>query len=123
MQDFHQLKVWQKAHAFVLRIYSVSGQLPPSENFGLTANLRRCAVAIPRTISEGSARASGLEFIADLRRARAAANEVEYLLLLCRDLEFLPVPLHDQLLDQLIEVSKMISGLISRVSSTTEPLR
>lgn len=89
----------------------------------MTANIRRAAIAIPRAIAEGAVRGTGLEFAADLRKARAAANEVEYLLLLCRDLDFLSAPIHDELLEQLTEVSKMISGLLRTVAAPAEPVR
>ena len=56
MQDFHQLDVWRKAHALVLRIYVMSNDLPAAENFGLALHLRRRAVAIARSIAEGCGR-------------------------------------------------------------------
>lgn len=115
MQDFQELKVWQKAHASVLRIYAVSTQLPQSENLGLTANLRRTAITIARSIAEGAGRDSNAEFANDLRRARVASNELEYLLLLCRDLGFIAEPSYLELRDQVSEVGKMISGLLLRV--------
>ena len=123
MQDFRQLKAWQRAHGLVLRIYTESKQLPASENLGLTSNLRRSAVTIPRSIAEGCARDANAEFAFELRKARAAAYELEYILLLCRDLRFFSEPLHDDLLGELTEVGKMISGLMKRVVAPADPLR
>ena len=123
MQDFHKIKVWQKAHALVLRVYAASSQLPPSENFGLSVNLRRSATAIARFIAEGSSRDSNSEFAIDLKRARAAAHDLEYTLLLCLDLGFFPEPLHAELLDQLTEVGKMTSGLLRSIAAPAEPVR
>jgi four helix bundle protein len=59
----------------------------------------------------------------DLKKARAAGHELEYNLLLCRDLGFMPEALHDELLEDLLEVRKMISGLVKRLGSPPEPLR
>jgi len=122
MQDFHQLNVWRKAHTLVLRVYKASKDLPPSETMGLAAHLRRSAVTIPRTIAEGTGRASDFEFANDLKRSRAAAHELEYILLLCRDLGFIEEPLHDELLQEVLEVRRMISGLVTRLNGTPEPL-
>lgn len=122
MQDFHQLKVWQKAHALVLRVYTASKELPPSETMGLAAHLRRSAVTIPRGIAEGSGRTSDFEFAHDLKKSQAAAHELEYILLLCRDLGFIAEPLHDELLEDVLEVRRMISGLVSRLTRTPEQL-
>ena len=123
MQDFHQLNVWKKAHDLVLRVYRASNDLPASENFGLVLNLRRSAVVIARSIAEGSGRASDVEFATDLKRARAAGHDLEYNLLLSRDLGFLTEPLHDELNADVLEVRKMISGLVKRISTSTETLR
>ena len=123
MQDFHQLAVWKRAHALVLRRYKISGELPASENFGLVLNLRRSAVTIARSIAEGCGRAADAEFAVDLKRARAACHELEYIVLLCRDLKFLAEPIYEELNADLIEVRKMISGLINRLTSAYEYAR
>jgi four helix bundle protein len=123
MQDFHQLNVWKKAHGLVLRVYKASNDLPASENFGLVLNLRRSAVAIARGIAEGAGRGPDMEFATELRKARAAGHDLEYNLLLSRDLGFLPESLHDELNAEVLEVRKMISGLVKRISIPTETLR
>ncbi len=123
MQDFHQLNVWRKAHSLVLHVYTASKDLPASESFGLAPHLRRSAVTIPRSIAEGAGRDLDHDFAADLRKARAASHELEYLLLLCRDLGFFPQPLHDELLAELVEVRKMLSGLNNRLTAHVETTR
>jgi four helix bundle protein len=120
MQDFHNLRLWQKAHALVLHVYVASKELPSIENFGLVQHLRRAATTIPRAVAEGCGREFGHEFAVDLRKARAAGHELEYVFLLCRDLGFFSQSLHDELLEELIEVRKMISGLLPKLNSTTE---
>ena len=124
MQDFHQLNVWKKAHGLVLRVYKASNDLPASENFGLVLNLRRSAAAvIARSIAEGAGRDSDVEFSNELKKARAAGHELEYNLLLSRDLGFLTQQLHDELNADVLEVRKMISGLVKRISNPPETLR
>jgi four helix bundle protein len=123
MQKFQQLDIWKKAHLLVLQIYKISASLPSAENLGLTSNLRRTAIQIAKSIAEGAGKDSDAEFGVDLKRARAAGHELEYLVLLCRDLGFVTSEVHDVLAGQIIEVRKMTSGLINRVQSTPEPLR
>ncbi len=123
MQDFHKLDVWRKAHSLVLDVYKVSNDLPPSENFGLVLNLRRSAAVIARTIAEGAGRDSDAEFAIDLKKARAAGHDLEYNLLLSRDLGFLADSVYDKLLDQLLEVRKMISGLVKKTLSPAQTPR
>ena len=107
----------------MLRVYTASKELPASENFGLILHLRRSSVAIARGIAEGCGRASDAEFSLDLKKARAAGHELEYVLLLSRDLGFLPDELHEGLKTELLEVRKMISGLLKRLSSPMETVR
>jgi four helix bundle protein len=123
VQDFHQLDIWQKAHALVIKVYRASNDLPDSENFGLVLHLRRSAMSVPRCIAEGCGREGNTEFAVDLRRARAALFELEYLLLLCHDLGFYPEPLFQRLTADVVEVRKMISGLLKRMTTPAETLR
>ncbi len=52
-RTFEDLLVWQKAHVFVLCVYSLTEKFPKNELFGLTSQLRRAAVSIPANIAEG----------------------------------------------------------------------
>jgi four helix bundle protein len=88
MQDFRDLKVWQRAHALVLQIYKASSRFPDHERYGLISQLRRAAVSIPANIAEGTIRASDQDFARFLQIAIGSASEVDYLLLLARDLEY-----------------------------------
>jgi four helix bundle protein len=117
MQDFRELSTWKKAHTIVLHIYKASESLPQSENFGLLLQLRRSATIIATRIAEGAGKDLPSEFSFDLQRARAAANELEYLLLLARDLSYFPQELHTVLTDEVIEVRRMISGLMKKLTS------
>ncbi len=86
MQDFRELEVWKKAHELALAVYRGTEALPKHEVFGLTVQLRRSAVSVPMKIAEGCGREGDGEFAVQLQRARASCSELEYLLLLCRDL-------------------------------------
>jgi four helix bundle protein len=117
MQDFQDLAVWKRAHALVLRVYRTSKDLPQSENFGLILNLRRCAVFAATRIAEGAGRHVDAEFAVEVRKARASSYELEYLLLLVRDLGFIPRVEHDEISAELIELRKMMSGLLKRLTA------
>ena len=62
MQDFRNMKVWQKAHKRVLEISSVSSLFPTEERYGITRQLRRAAVSICSNIAEGCGRAGDRDF-------------------------------------------------------------
>jgi four helix bundle protein len=86
MQDFRNLLVWQKSHELVLEIYRISRDFPREELFGLTSQMRRCAVSVPSNIAEGCGRGSDPDFARFLIIAMGSCSELEYQVLLSRDL-------------------------------------
>ncbi len=115
MQDFRRLAVWQKAHQLVLDIYKISRDFPKAEQYGLTIQLRRAAVSIASNIVEGSARHSDREMGRFLLIALGSAAEVEYQLLLCRDLSYLSVSQHDTLSQCTVAVKRMLNAFVSKL--------
>ncbi len=89
MQDFHNLQVWQRAHYLTLDIYKMSAGFPKEEVYGLTSQMRRAAVSIPVNFAEGCGRSSQLELQRFLQIAMGSASELEYHMLLARDLHYL----------------------------------
>ena len=115
MKDFRDLDVWKRAHLLVLDLYRVSEGWPRSESFGLTHQVRRCAMGLAARIAEGCGRDSNPDFAFELRRAKASASELEYFVLLARDLGHLPDETYQRLTNEIVEVRKMVSGLIRRL--------
>lgn len=121
MQDFRKLIVWQKSHALTRRVYAVTATFPKAELFGLTRQMRRAATSIPSNIAEGSCRSGNREFARYLHVAIGSAGELEYDLLLSADLAFLERLEAKRLEREVIEIKRMLSGLIRRISSRTPP--
>ncbi len=117
MQDFRKLKVWEKAHHLVVKLYEVTDSLPKSEHFGLTSQIRRAAVSIPTNIAEGCGRGSDPDFRRHLFIAMGSASEVEYLVLLATELRFIKNGPSTKLTAAVIEVKQMLAALIKRISS------
>ncbi len=88
VRPFQELDVWQAAHAHALDIYEVTKRFPTEERYGLVSQMRRAAVSVPANIAEGSVRGDA-EFRQFLRVALGSASEVEYFLILSRDLGYL----------------------------------
>ena len=112
MQDFRNIDFWHKAHALVLATYRATQSLPKEEVFGLTIQLRRSSTAIATRIAEGCGRGNNIEFAVDLRKAIAGCNELEYLILLAKDLNYWKPEASDQLTKDTIEVRKMVHGFM-----------
>ena len=115
MKDFKDLRVWAKAHSLTIGVYRATKGFPKEELFGLTSQIRRSASSIGANIAEGSGRRSDGELTRFLHIARGSAAELEYHLLLARDLELLPEITYSTLADQTDEVQRMLTSLIQQV--------
>jgi four helix bundle protein len=89
MQGFRNLRVWDKAHRLTLEIYRFSRSFPREEIYGLTSQMRRSASSVGANIAEGCGRHGDGEMSRFLQIALGSASELEYHLLLARDLELL----------------------------------
>ncbi len=121
MQDFRRLHVWKKAHEEVLSVYRVTRQFPIEERFGLTSQMRRCAISIPANLAEGCGRQQGPDSARFYQVAMGSASELEYYVLLAYGLEFLDEAAHAKLLANVTEIKRMLPSLIrkTRAAATT----
>ena len=113
MQDYRKLLVWQKAHRLALDVYADSAaHLATRPAWELRSQVHRAAISIPSNLAEGAGRGSQPDFRRFGFYSLGSTNELEYDLLLARDLRFLPVELHADLTTQIEEVRRMLSRLV-----------
>lgn len=121
MQDFRKLSVWEKAHRLTLRVYETTEQFPRTEMFDLTLQMRRSSSSVPTNIAEGCGRGSNADLARFLQIAMGSASELEYQLILARDLRYMPAETFPGLESDVLEVKRMLTALIARVRATPEP--
>ena len=117
MQDFRNLVVWQKAHRLALEVEALSETLVAQRQFQLRDQLVRAAHSVPANIAEGCGRTGDRDFRRFIRVALGSASELEYHLLLARDLGLLPGPEYERVARLAAEIKRMLSGLAARLSS------
>lgn len=117
MRDFRKLNVWGKAHELTLEIYGATARFPREELYGLTAQLRRASASIPANIAEGCGRDGEVELRRFLRIGLGSANEVEYHLLLAKDLRFLREEEFRKLTGKLVEIKRMLTVLSKKLNA------
>jgi len=118
MEDFKDLKVWAKAHQLTLAVYRRTRVFPKEEMYGLTSQLRRAAASIGANIAEGCGRRSDGEMKRFLQIARGSASELEYHLLLARDLQLLDNDEFRNLEGKVLEVQRMLASLVQRLQAS-----
>jgi four helix bundle protein len=115
MGDFKKLKVWQKSHELALDMYKVTEGFPDRERFGLTGQVRRAAASIPTNIAEGCGSGTDNELGRYIRISLGSAVELEYQLILARDLGMLPLTAYQSLTAATLEIQSMLVGLGRKV--------
>ena len=111
VRTHRDLDVWKKSIDLVTLIYKHTADNPKEEMYGLTSQIRRCAVSIPSNIAEGSARTTKKDFSHFLAIALGSAAELETQLIISRNLGFLQDAVLDDLVLELTSIRKMTLGL------------
>ena len=119
IQSFRDLTVWQKSFELVTDVYKLTEQLPKNEEFGLVAQIRRCAVSLPSNIAEGQQRNNSKEYRHFLGIAKGSSAELETQILLAAKLYNVEAV---QLLQKLEEIQKMLQTIMSKLSTRTSNL-
>jgi len=117
MKDFRDLKVWEKSHHLALAIYRATAKFPKDELYGLMSQIRRACVSIPANIAEGCGRNGDTELARFLQIAMGSASELEYHLLLSRDLGLMDTENYEQLAQETTEVKRMLTSFIQTLKA------
>jgi four helix bundle protein len=113
--SFRDLVVWQKSMRLVTDVYRAAKSFPPREQYELTNQICRAAVAIPSDVAEGKGRLSKKEYVQMLSRARGSSYEVQTQLEVAFNLEYLDKPSFDTLIEKAAEVGRLLNGLIAQI--------
>ncbi len=113
MKNFQKIEVWKKSHLMVLYIYkNILPILPIQEKYAIREQMRRAAYSIPLNIAEGCGRNSDKDFARFLNYALGSTNELEYLFLLIKDLDYISNNIYETMNKQLNEIKAMLIGFI-----------
>lgn len=117
MNSYKDLIVWQRAIDLCVEIYKTTDLFPKTEQYGLTSQVRRCAVSIPSNIAEGQHRKGIGEFIQFLYISYGSAAELETQLLIAHKIGILSEVNYILLVDRLSEIIRMLNKLISSLKT------
>ncbi len=117
MKDFRDLQVWHKAHQLTLAVYRHTARFPPQERYGLTTQLRRSSSSIAANLAEGCGRNGDAELARFCSIAMGSASELDYHLLLAKDLKLLNATDYAGLARDTSEVKRMLTGLIQKLTA------
>ena len=115
IKSYKDLIVWQKAIDLVTEIYSVTKTFPNEEKFGIVNQPNRAVVSIPANIAEGWGRESSKSYLQFLRISRGSLMEVETLILISKNLNYIDEERFKLISNKVEEVGKILQGLIKSV--------
>ncbi len=119
MRDYKKLIVWERAHLLAVNVYKITKRFPKEELYGITSQIRRAVISIPTNIVEGSGRQTSKEFSRYLSIAAGSASEVEYLIMLSKELAFINEQESNPLLTEIDEIKKMLHSFQIKINSNS----
>ncbi len=123
MQRFTELRVWQRSHALVLKVYQLTRTFPTDERYGIVSQLRRAALSVPTNIAEGTKREGAQDYARFLNIAEGSLVESEYLLMVSRDLGYAPNEETTAILKEIGEIASMLHHLRLKVEGRAGAVR
>ncbi len=112
MRDHTKLRAFELADEIAVLTYKMTKDFPKEEVYGLTSQMRRCAVSIPSNIVEGSARESQPEYIRFLEISFGSLKELHYQFSLASRLGYLLEAAYNSINERFNETEKVLAALI-----------
>jgi four helix bundle protein len=112
-KHYTSLEVWINARQLVKSVYTITKQFPSEELYGLTSQIRRCAVSVPSNIAEGCGRNTAKDTTQFLHISRGSLYELETQCYLAFDLNYINEEQFNQTLEKITTCRKLLSGFIN----------
>lgn len=109
--SYRSLIVWKNSIQLAKKVYKFSTGLPKQETYELASQMQRAAVSVSANIAEGHARDSSKEFMQFVRIARGSLAELETLITIAGELDYLENTLHKEFLSDCDQIGRMLTGL------------
>lgn len=112
---FRDLIIWQKARTLVKEVYAATKDYPSSETYGLQGQSRRAVISIAANIAEGAGKGTNKDFNNFLNIARGSLFELQTLMILSNDLNYLSKEILESIIEQCNELEKMFHSFQSQL--------
>jgi four helix bundle protein len=114
--DYKKLGFFKKAHELTIEVYKITNEFPKEEMYGLSSQLRRASSSIGSNIAEGSVRSTTKDYKNFLHNALGSSKEIEYQLLLAKDLNYIEIRTYDRLMLILDEIIGKLTNYMKRIN-------
>jgi four helix bundle protein len=107
MNNYKELKIWQKSVDLAVKVYEITNNFPKEEQYGISLQMRKSAVSIPSNIAEGAGRNSGKDFNNFLGISNGSSCELDTQLVIAQRINFLDLDVFTSLQQEIVEIQKM----------------
>lgn len=118
MVNYKNYNVWKKSHELVIYIYNTTKNFPKSEQYNLTSQMNRACISIPINIAEGCGSKTEKELVRFLYFSSGSAHELDYLILIFKDLGFVDKKQAELLSNEINEIKRMLASLIKTIKKS-----
>jgi len=118
IKTYRDLIVWSKSIDFVTMVYELTRKYPKDELYGLTLQIRRCAISIPSNIAEGYGRRSTQDYIRFLQIAMGSLYEIQTQIQISLNLKFIPQIDFDYIYKKSHQIEILLRSLIEKIKSS-----
>jgi len=112
-KSYTDLDVWKMGRFLANEIYLLTKSFPKDEQYGLTSQMRRCAISIPSNVAEGCGRNHPKDSIQFFFIARGSIYELETQLYISFDQHYIDELLLKSILNKLEDTRKLLNGFIN----------
>lgn len=118
MKTFRDLLIWQKSMALITNCYTISANFPKEEQFGLTSQIRRCAISIPSNIAEGFGRGTNKEYYRFLTISLGSLFEFQTQIEIAYNLNYITSENFNKLYEDSRELERMLTSFMNKIKDT-----
>lgn len=111
INNYTDLRVWQGGIEIVKKIYIISSNFPKEEIYGLTSQIRRCAISIPSNIAEGHGRDSLKDYLRFLSMSQGSLSELQTQIFIALELKFIDEIKYKELMELCSGTGRMLKKL------------
>lgn len=118
MKTFRDLLIWQKGMDLVTHTYTVTANFPKDEQFGLTSQIRRCAISIPSNVAEGFGRGTNKDYYRFLTISIGSLFEFQTQIEIAYNLKYISETEFNTIFENSRELERMFSSFMNKVKET-----
>ncbi len=117
IQDFRDLKVWQKAVLLSDKIYEIVKGFPDYEKYAMSSQITRCTTSISANIAEGNSQLYVKKEFSFANNALGSAAETKHWLEMAYRRKYIDYSIYYKLVEDTDEVIKMIIGYMKKLKN------